>query len=302
MIKTPILFIIFNRPETTQQVFTSIRNAQPTQLYIAADGPRENVSGEKELCKQARHIVSQIDWKCEVKTLFQEKNLGCKIAVSSAIDWFFKNVEEGIILEDDCLPDSSFFLFCEKMLEKYRGDKNIMHISGTNFQFGEKIGPFSYYFSHCPHVWGWATWKRSWVHYSPSMFQLDAFISSNKAAVLFKNKKVAHFWNSLFQHVKKKDVDTWDVQWSYSVMNQAGISITPNINLVKNIGFGNNSTHTQDTNSKLQQNSSTLSEIKFAPEIILDTEADTKLYEKVYFRSLFDRIQSKIRIMIKSKI
>ena len=138
-LKSPVLFLVFNRPDTTRRVLEAIRQAQPSQLFIAADGPREGKSGEAEKCADVRRIVNEgIDWDCEVKTLFRDKNLGCKVAVSRAIDWFFEHVEEGIILEDDCLPHPTFFRFCEELLNKYRDDERIGQISGDNFQFGKK--------------------------------------------------------------------------------------------------------------------------------------------------------------------
>ena len=160
--ETPILFITFNRPDTTKRVFEAIKKIKPKKLFISADGPRENKVGEKQKCLTVRSIFDNIDWDCEVKTLFQEKNLGCKIAATTAVTWFFQSVEEGIIIEDDCLPNKSFFLFCQKMLATYRKHEAIMHISGTNFQFGNKRGEASYYFSRCIHMWGWATWRRAW--------------------------------------------------------------------------------------------------------------------------------------------
>ena len=140
MLKTPVLFLIFNRPDVTQRVFEAIRKAKPPRLYVAADGPRIGKEGEEENCTLTRKIIEQVDWDCEVKKLFREKNLGCKIAVSSAIDWFFENEEEGIILEDDCLPDQSFFPFCGELLAYYRTNDKVMHLSGDNFQFGKKRG------------------------------------------------------------------------------------------------------------------------------------------------------------------
>lgn len=292
-LKTPILFIIFNRPNTTAQVFETIRKVKPQKIFIAADGPRDNKPEDIKLCKETREIMKKIDWDCEVKTLFREKNLGCKVAVSSAINWFFDNIEEGIILEDDCLPNQSFFNFCENMLEKYRDEEKIMHINGTNSQFGEKFGLYSYYFSHCPQVWGWATWKRAWNKYDIEMTNLDDFIKTKKTYKLFNNKKVANFWNSLFKCTK--NINTWDIQWSYSVMYNSGLVITPNINLVKNIGFGTNSTHTNEVDNKIKQNGFELLTIKEPPELNYDAKVDYKLFKKIYFRSIFDRIKSKIK-------
>ena len=158
----PILFIIFNRPETAERVFSEIKNIKPKELFVAADGPRLNVYGETEKCEKVREIIKQIDWECEVKTLFRENNLGCKVAVSSAINWFFENVEEGIILEDDCLPDASFFYFCQSLLEKYRSNDEIAMISGNHFGT-DRIGSFDYYFTRIPHIWGWGDLEKNLV-------------------------------------------------------------------------------------------------------------------------------------------
>ncbi len=162
MFQTPILFLIFNRPDTTKRVFESISRVKPTKLYIAADGARKNKVGEVLLCQETRNIIELIDWECEIKTLFRTENLGCKIAVSSAIDWFFENEEQGIILEDDCLPHPSFFGYCETLLNYYKDDLRIGHIGGDNFQKGKKRGEGSYYFSQYYFIWGWAIWKLAW--------------------------------------------------------------------------------------------------------------------------------------------
>ena len=169
--KTPVLFLVFNRPDTTKQVFEAIRQAQPPRLYIASDGHRSDREGEWEKVKTVRdYVVNNIDWDCEVKTLFREKNLGCRIAVSTAISWFFENEEQGIILEDDCFPDQSFFPFCEELLWKYQDDKRIMMITGTNSLGTWKSELQSYHFSIYGSIWGWATWKRAWNLYFKKYF------------------------------------------------------------------------------------------------------------------------------------
>ena len=187
---TPILFLIFNRPDTTFKVFEEIRKIKPAKLYIAADGPRPNVIGEEEKCTASRNIIKQVDWDCDVKTLFREKNLGCKIAVSSAISWFFENVEEGIILEDDTFPTQSFFWFCQELLDFYRNDSRIMHISGNNFQLGKIRGEGSYYFSKYNHIWGWATWKRAWRFYDVSLNTFPIFVQRKVIKNIFRRVKV----------------------------------------------------------------------------------------------------------------
>ncbi len=214
---TPILFIIFNRPDTTNIVFAEIKKIRPQKLFIAADGPRKDAPEDYEKCAQAREIVKKIDWPCEVRTLFQKENLGCGYGESTAMNWFFDNVEEGIILEDDCAPDQSFFYFCQELLKHYRDNKKIMHISGDNFQYGKKRGWSSYYFSEYTHpCWGWATWRRAWKFFD---------------------------FNCVSPEQKKS---SWDKQWYLSVRKQNGLAILPNINLVTNIGTSDDATHTKE--------------------------------------------------------
>jgi len=167
---TAILFLIFNRPETASQVFKKIRLARPPRLYVACDGPRNNHSTDIEMVRLTRDLVTKVDWPCNIKTLFRDHNLGCKKAVSSAIDWFFEKEEQGIILEDDCVPHLDFFNFCEKLLNYYKNDKRVFTITGVNFQNEKWRGEASYYFSKFNHCWGWATWKRSWSFYQGEYF------------------------------------------------------------------------------------------------------------------------------------
>lgn len=245
-LKTPVLFLIFNRPEPTRRVFEQIRLAKPRRLFIAADGPRAHKEGEAQRCQEVRDIVSQVDWECDVKTLFREQNLGCKMAVSSAIDWFFDQVEQGIILEDDCLPSQSFFTFTSELLDKYANDERIMMISGDNFQEGVQRGDGSYYFSKYPHIWGWASWRRAWSkHYDIEMKTFPQYKAENRIAKLFPNPREQKFWMNNFQEVFDNKVDTWDFQWVYAIYSNGGMCIMPNVNMISNIGFNAEATHTK---------------------------------------------------------
>lgn len=241
---TPVLFIIFNRPDCTQQVFERIRSVRPKKLFVAADGPRADRPGEDELCCKVREIVGQVDWDCAVKTFFQGTNLGCKKAVSGAINWFFENVEEGIIIEDDCLPDVTFFNYCKDLLIKYRDDARVMVISGTNLQFGKRRNNYSYYFSKHLHVWGWASWRRAWKHYDVNINLWPEIRDGGWLQDLFDDKKKVEYWESIFERVYKGKIDTWDYQWGLACWAQSGLIILPNINLISNIGFGQEATHT----------------------------------------------------------
>jgi len=228
--ETPILFLVFNRVKETKIVFKAIKNQKPKKLFIAADGPRKSVKGEIALCTEVRNIVTDIDWECELHVLFRDENLGCGIAVSSAISWFFDNIEEGIILEDDCLPNISFFSFAEQLLKVYRHEKKVMHITGNNFQLGKRRGDGSYYYSNYAHIWGWATWKRAWKLYDFDMKGFEKFKVINKE---YQNLMPCELFESVFHN----KIDTWDVQWAYTILKNKGLSIVPNISLVRNIGF-----------------------------------------------------------------
>ena len=299
---TPVLFMIFNRPDTTQKVFNAIRQAKPRQLFVAADGPREGKEGEKEKSEQTREIIKQVDWDCEVKTLFRDKNLGCKVAVSSAIDWFFENVEEGIILEDDCLPSQSFFWFCQELLEHYRNNTKLMHISGNNFQFGKIRGKGSYYFSKYAYIWGWATWRRAWKDYDVNMKNFPKFKIENQINNVFNIKQQQKYWTKIFQIVFEGKIDTWDYQWAYSCFINNGLCITPNYNLVSNIGFGENSVHTKDSNNILSNMEvKDIKNIIHPNFIILDQEADCYTSKICYEnRNIFIRIKNKIFATVKN--
>jgi len=252
-LKTPVLFLVFNRPDTTKRVFEAIRKAKPPRLYVAADGPRISKDGEAQLVQQVRSIATNVDWDCEVRTLFRDENLGCKYAVSGAITWFFQQEEQGIILEDDCLPCQSFFWFCEELLEKYKNDLRVWHISGNNFQNGVKRGENSYYFSKFNHIWGWASWANRWSNYDVEIKSYDSFIANNVINDLFEIEQDKKFWSNIFELVNKGKIDTWDYQWTYTVWINSGLSILPNKNLVSNIGFGPTATHTKDVESHHSQ-------------------------------------------------
>jgi len=246
--ETPILFLIFNRPDLTKIVFERIRVIKPKYLFIAADGPRTTHSNDDKKCAATRKIVlDMIDWNCEVKTLFRHENLGCALAVSQAITWFFEHVEMGIILEDDCYPDLSFFSFCEKLLIFYNNNGRVMHIGGTNWQLGKKRGEGSYYFSSFAHVWGWATWKRCWSKYDHNIHYK---INLKKQ---FKTRIELKFWQNALNSLKENKVDSWAYRWKFSIWENHGLCIVPQSNLVVNYGFGNDSTHTSNKSSNYHQ-------------------------------------------------
>jgi hypothetical protein len=236
MFNTPILFIVFNRPEITKRVFQAIREIKPKQLFVAADGPRSDRPEEKEMTEEVRRIVSTVDWECELHTLFRTENLGCGLGPKTAIDWFFENVEMGIILEDDCLPDSSFFSFCEECLNFYSYDDDVFHISGLNLLNGKIRLNTSYYISRVPHAWGWATWRRAWKFYTADLQFVD------KLNIMSHEK----YWIEIFNElIISRDESIWDYQWVYTLLLYNKYSVTPAKNLVINIGFDQFATHTK---------------------------------------------------------
>lgn len=280
---TPVLFLIFNRPDTTARVFQRIREIKPRHLFISADGPRAHKIHEKELCDAARKVVANVDWECDVKTNFREENAGCKISVSSGITWFFKNVEEGIILEDDCLPEISFFYFCETLLAYYRDDERIMHIGGANFQDGNTRGNGSYYFSNINHIWGWATWKRAWGKYDVGVSSYPELLRQDMLPHLFTNPKMEKFWEKRFELAYNGKIDTWDIQWQYTMSVNHGLAVIPNQNLVANIGFDAAATHTTDKfNTLANIPTSAIDSIVHPSQIIPDVTADYYAF-RTYF-------------------
>lgn len=248
-VQSPVLFIIFNRPDTTLQVFNQIKAVKPARLYIAADGARPGNATDAILCEEARNIVQHIDWECTVKTLFREQNLGCKVAVSSAISWFFEQEEEGIILEDDCLPVLSFFYFCDQLLEKYRYDTRVRNITGTNLQRGQQWGNASYYFSQYSNIWGWASWRRVWQTYDPELKRYSEEQAAEQLKNVFQDPFLIEGWIKIFKELKAGKIDTWDYQLNFITFFENGICAVPNVNLISNIGFGANATHTFDVNN-----------------------------------------------------
>ena len=240
-----ILFLIFNRPEPTRKVFEAIAQAKPRQLFIAADGPRTDKEGEAENCAAARSVVQRVSWDCEVKTLFREENLGCRKAISSAIDWFFEHVEEGIILEDDCLPHPSFFGYCGQLLERFRFDDRIWNISGSDFTDHNVPVDGSYYFSSYFNCWGWATWKRAWMHYDDAMQAWPLFRDASGLSALFNDPLEVKYWETIFETLwATSHPDTWDYRWILTCWENHKLTVIPNKNMISNIGFGASGTHT----------------------------------------------------------
>jgi len=240
ILHSPVLFMVFNRPDTTKRVFDAIREAKPSRLFISADGPRESRPEDAKLCQETRDIANNIDWACEVHINYHDKNHGCKVAISSAIDWFFESVDEGIILEDDCLPSQSFFLFCQEVLAKYRDYNQVMQINGNFYLHGLTDITDSYYFSKLSGCWGWATWKRAWNHFDPTMKGYEN--QKSNVSKYYKNSEISNWMTSYLDEANLPTCGIWSTQWAYAIIRNNGLCVTPTVNLVNNIGFENNPT------------------------------------------------------------
>lgn len=244
MRSAPVLFIIFNRPDTTQKVFDRIRQATPERLYVVSDAARTDRVGEEELVNAARDIIEQqVDWDCKVSRHYAKNNLGCGVNVSQGITWFFQHEEAGIILEDDCLPSPVFFDFCSDMLNKHADSERVMHISGSRYNEEFEIED-DFFYSQYAHIWGWATWRRSWQHFQLDPPELRDGVHVKHVHSLFSTKKERDFWKvKLRKGVLPKLKNQWGVQWQYAVSQKSGLCVTPKENLISNIGAEGVHTH-----------------------------------------------------------
>ncbi len=296
--KTPVIFLIFNRPQETALVFKEIRKARPPRLFVVADGPRNEE--ERGLIEKTREVIDDVDWPCEVIKNYADKNLGCRRRVATGLNWAFGELEHddgAIILEDDCVPDQTFFTFAEEMLQKYANNPHVMHIGGTCFQQDNpKLStglppelstvtnltkPESYYFSHISQIWGWATWKRAWGLYDGSMKTWPQIKGTDKIRSVFPTRLTYHYWECMFDRMHRNEMNTWDVAWTYTVFKEQGLSIMPFSNLIKNIGTGNNATHKVSRFSNME--TVPLSFPLSHPEKIgVNENADLFTYRKIY--------------------
>jgi hypothetical protein len=297
--KTSVAFFIFKRPDTTEKVFEVIRQAKPSKLLVIADGPRPDRLGEAEKCAAVRAIIDRVDWDCEVLKNYSEINLGAGKRVSSGLDWVFDKVEEAIILEDDCVPHPTFFRFCEELLERYRYDTRIFLISAQNVQLGRRRTEYSYYFSRYTHIWGWATWRRAWLHYDFDMklwpeIKVEGFLND----ILLDSQGVK-YWTEILQAVYEKRIDTcWDYQWTFACWLQRGLSIIPNVNLVSNIGFGPEATHFKGKRrSKFDAPPIEALEfpLKHPPFVIRNAEADNFTQKNIFRKTWFNQIKTTVK-------
>jgi hypothetical protein len=300
---TPVAFIIFNRPDLTERVFAEIAQVRPKKLLIIADGPRPDRPGEAEKCAAARVIAERVDWPCDVLKNYSEVNLGCGRRESSGMIWIFEQVEEAIILEDDTLPHPTFFRFCEEVLEKYRDDERVMHISGDNWLFGQKQIPYSYYFSHYSLSWGWASWRRAFRHYDPEIKRWPELRKTSFLMDVLGDKRAVEHWQDRLDlsHMGIDFVNTWDYQWLFAIWSHHGFAVLPNTNLISNLGFNRaDATHTKGRAKHRLNNQATAEMIfplKHPPSVIRDGEADQLMFDHtilpVRHPTLYDKLRKR---------
>jgi hypothetical protein len=244
-LQTPVALFIFKRPHTTALVFNAISKVRPAKLLLIADGPRQDREGEAEACRQVLDIVARVDWPCEVFKNFSQRNLGCGERMISGLNWVFSLVEEAIVLEDDCLPDLSFFTFCQELLERYRGDHRIAYISGDNLAGKHKKLANSYYYSQIAMIWGWATWRPEWLRYDRHLSDWPEIKKQRILEEIFDEPRTVRYWTRVFEAMHAgSGPDTWDFQWLYTALINNSLAIVPAVNLVTNLGFGDGATHT----------------------------------------------------------
>lgn len=307
MLNTPVLFIVFNRPDTTQQVFEAIRKASPRQLFVASDGPRNDKMGESVIVENVRKIATAVDWECEVKTLFRKENVGCGRGPAEAITWFFENVDQGIILEDDCLPHHSFFEYCENLLNYYKDDERIMLISGTNLFKEWNADKQPYFFSKYAGIWGWASWKRAWQTFDYDIKKWGNPFSQNLVKGSFLTHSERDYYTKIFQNTyQKMDVSWWDYQWYFARIINSGMGVVPSVNLISNIGFGENATHTFHPESviscipvkpmsfPLKHNNDVIDDIYYKIEVLklMGIFDDPKIIKRNIFSSIKHRVKT----------
>lgn len=300
MLQTPILFIVFNRIDTAQQVFETIRRIQPKKLYIACDGPRENKNVEYVACQQTRKLALQVDWPCQVKTLFLDKNLGPSLGPYTFIKWFFEQEEQGIILEHDCLPHPDFFPYCEELLDKYKDNQNIGAISGPNF-IPDPQSPYSYSFTIYNHIWGWATWRRTIDKYTLDLSDVSTKELNDMLKRNFPSLKERLYWKTIFKQIRKKEIPTWDYYLTFCLWFNNLLAISPSKNLVANIGFGEGAVNTTDINSPLANRPvypimplthneiitpNKKEESKYFERFIMENKGELYLYSKIFLKKI----------------
>lgn len=296
----PIAMFVFSRPDTTEQVFEAIRSVRPSKLILIADAARHGKPEEAKRCEKVREIISHVDWECNVTRHFAATNMGCKERLASGLDLIFSEVEYAVILEDDCLPAASFFPFCEELLNRYLDDERVFMISGDKILQDSLVIPHSYYFSAFNHIWGWATWRRAWKHYDKDISDWP-MLKKNHALTGVINKESLQYFTCLFDDAFSGHINTWDFQWQLTCLKHRGLTIVPQYNLVKNIGFDEFATHTKFTEDVYNLKHEELTFPLIHPEaVVCNTVADELERDLLHHLPPLFRIKQFIREILKS--
>jgi hypothetical protein len=286
---TPVVLCIFNRPECTKRVLDVIASVKPRTLFVVADGPRADRPEDKRLVAETRAVIDRVDWPAEVVTSYSDVNLGCTNRIVSGLNWVFEQTEQAVILEDDCLPHPTFFRYCEELLERYEHHPNVHMISGSNV-VGQR-GPFSYHFSLCYSIWGWATWARAWRHYTEDMSAWAELRDTVWLNELLRDSRGVRIAKMLCDaaaagrmRAAGEASGPWDFCWVFSGWIRRGLSITPSLNLVENIGFNEQATHERDTRHPLANRSAHAMSfpLKHPPRVEVLREADAAVWSALY--------------------
>lgn len=287
MVNEPVLVIAFNRPLHLRALIDRLREIKPTNLYVAIDGPRTDKIGEADRVRECQELVSEIEWDCQIQTRFHDSNLGCGLGVSTAISWFFEHVDRGIILEDDIIPHPSFFPYCTELLDLYQNDPSVFAVSGCNFvpSSFQSTPRDSFRFSQVPHIWGWATWKDRWSLYT---LDIEGWRRQLPVRKLWQKSgpsiPSSVYWAGTFELLARKEVDTWDGQLVYCAMVNNSLTATSNVNLIENIGFDLEATHTIEDRDELQPVQAMTFPLRAPKEVTVDKRADAWTREN-HFRA-----------------
>lgn len=299
MIKTPVVLICFNRPNLTKKTFNQIKKNKPSKLFLIMDGPRYKNSQDIQNIKKVRKIIEEINWKCKIYKNFSKNNLGLKKRVVSGLNWVFKKVDKAIILEDDCYPSDSFFYFCETMLNFYKKNKNIGIITGNNFQ-NKPVDNNSYYFSKYSHIWGWATWRRTWKLYNDNDQKIQNFVKSSKFKKICKILDEQKYWIDMHHQIKSGTLKSWAYYFLLNMWKNNYLTVTPNLNLIENLGI--NSKSSSNPNDPGLKKDLTKTVLKFPliyPKAIkVNEKADSQVFYSIYKKNIQTRLKNKIKKMI----
>ncbi len=298
MFDAPIALIIFNRPDSVRRSFARIRQARPSKLFIISDAPREQREGEAALVQQSREIAEQVDWQCDVRKIYASTNLGCKRRISSGISEALDEVDRLIIIEDDCVADPSFFTYASTLLDRYADDHRVMSVGGNNFQQGINRTRHSYYFSKYSHCWGWATWRRAWQTFDLKMSAWPQFRDAGHLASYCRNQRESDYWSAIFDRCYAGEIDSWAYPWLLTCWMHHGLATIPRENLVRNIGFGADATHTKDLESQYAQLAEgSLGELTHPASIYRHAVADAFTDDTLFSRQRRSRIKRLVSVL-----